>query len=163
MSKFKIGDEVRIVSAKSSWKKSYIGSTFVVAENEGRYDGEQSWSAHVQKSFNFRWKESELELVRPKGFEVGKTYRFKGGNNSIYYTVEALLSNGHAAAITNSGDSIILKTFSMYEEAEPEDWRCLHYTNETPSLGGIPYKSESEVITIYKNSPGFVKAVRVDA
>lgn len=161
MPKFKIGDEVKIVSAKFDWKKRYIGKTFVITENEGFYGGELSWSA--PGSFGLLWKESELELVRPKGFEVGKVYKFNGNKSSTTYKVEAILSNGHAAAVTNNNESRILIEYSSYREVKPEDWRCLHYTNETPSLGGIPYKSESEVITIYKNSSGFVKAVRVDA
>lgn len=170
MPKFKIGDKVRIVSAKYDWKKRYIGGTFVITENEGRYDGEPSWSAPDRKSFGYRWKESELELVTSTTFEVGKRYKYKHRDDKRIYTATieyiSVIQNkaiGYWNDELQSIAALPLDRFEKYVEIKPEDWRCLHYTNETPSLGGIPYKSESEVVTIYKNSPGFVKAVRVDA
>ncbi len=163
MTKFKVGDEVRIVSAKNDWKKQYIGCTFVITENEGCYDGEPSWSSLDRKSFGYRWKESELELVSPKRFEVGKRYRLKHSTRTIL--VEYILSNGSAVGVDSKGSGIILHTFSNYEEVKPEDWRCLFYdkTTEIPSLGGVSYATEAAAIEWGKLNKCFIKAVRVDA
>jgi hypothetical protein len=61
MSKFKVGDRVRIVSAR---KAAHHGREFVIDHSEGVYDGEPSWcGGQHSPSSPYRWRESELELV----------------------------------------------------------------------------------------------------
>jgi len=63
MSRFKIGDRVRVVRIAGSKPQSCVGMEFTITEDEKFNGGEQSWSGKNNSPWAFR--ESELELVTP--------------------------------------------------------------------------------------------------
>lgn len=63
MSKFKIGDEVRVVNPRES-SVSDMGKVFVITTDEGEWEGEQSWSG-ARRTTSYRHKESALEFNGP--------------------------------------------------------------------------------------------------
>lgn len=80
---FKIGDKVRIVHINrdpvDTWSKQHIGKVFFITKPDSVWDGVPSWYGpkFEDGTYNpFRWKESELELVKEElKFEVGKKYK----------------------------------------------------------------------------------------
>lgn len=62
MSKFKVGDRVRIVSSLKSHKRQFIGTEFTIDKAGYKVnDGEDSWEG--PEAPDYVWAESELELV----------------------------------------------------------------------------------------------------
>jgi len=61
--KFKVGDRVRIVRARLSHKKPYIGDEFVIQRETYKVDGEKTWGG--KGAHGCVWLESELEIVTP--------------------------------------------------------------------------------------------------
>lgn len=65
MSKFKIGDKVRITRNTRGWNKDRIpsaGKEFTLSHQTGVWDGEESWGVTDPDCY-YRYKESEMELV----------------------------------------------------------------------------------------------------
>lgn len=62
--KFKIGDRVRVASARSPHLEKYVGTEFTIDTDEEKTDGVQAWSGNDHKS-PYRFLESHLELATP--------------------------------------------------------------------------------------------------
>lgn len=62
MTKFKVGDEVRIVRPNPAVTSTEdeVGKTFIIGRDAGDYHGSQSWSGIGTQ---WRWKEEWLELA----------------------------------------------------------------------------------------------------
>jgi hypothetical protein len=66
MTKFKVGDRVKIVAAKADFKEKYIGNEFVVAFVDGPYDKDLNsyYTLNEPATGGWRWADSELELAK---------------------------------------------------------------------------------------------------
>lgn len=75
MSKFKVGDRVKIIKTRIQLKEKYLNKTYQIIRNETcGIDSEQWWK--LNDDSDWRWNESELELVKEQTIK-------KEGNNMI--------------------------------------------------------------------------------
>ena len=167
MTKFKIGDEVRIIKPHAN-SSNFLNTTFIITDRNTDWDGEPSWCGAGQP---YRYKESQLELAHPlksTGFEVGKKYVL----TSTQHRVEVLHSHGGEHWLKNEkGKTFVVRDrdFIYYEEyipPLPEEWRIVYkdqYGNIT--VGKTPFKSESEAKAsrYWTDHSSSFKTIRVDA
>lgn len=75
MSKFKIGDELKVVNAPG-FRSFDNGKVAKITANEGLWEEEQSWWG---QGWTYRHKESELELVHPSPIVTETVTRIEPG------------------------------------------------------------------------------------
>jgi hypothetical protein len=92
MTKFKIGDRVKIVAAKADFKEKYIGNEFVVAFLDGPYDKDLNsyYNPNVPATGGWRWADSELELAKQETpvteFQKGDVVRVGPTHRNVFGT-----------------------------------------------------------------------------
>lgn len=168
-SRFKIGDEVRIIKPHAH-KSNFLNTTFIITSRDSDWDEEPSWYGAGQP---YRYKESQLELAHPPKstrFEVGKKYRRING-----VTIYEIIHLGETRVFYHTDhnqEGCISKSlfhkFVEYIPPPPEEWRIV-YKNSFGDItvGKIPFKSESEAKassfwTDHSDQDAF-KTIRVDA
>jgi hypothetical protein len=169
MNKFKIGDRVKIASKRAD-RFHLNDNEFTITHSCGPWDGEESWGSTKTnlkglESFGLRWKESELELVTPTTFEVGKMYK----HSSYALPPFTVLFIGETHAFVRRGKDewvVSLKNYNKHEEyipPPPEEWRIVYKGKCGEITVGVhPFISDSEARSSnFWNSKAY-KTIRID-
>jgi hypothetical protein len=172
-SRFKIGDEVRYRSRIIDEWKYGIVTKYPNPTMKHHSDENNIWAAWHRKGEKppshltyVPYDRDIIELVKaaPTTFEVGKKYRIKGGKTT--FTVEYILSNGHAAGVALTGGSNILKNFQNYVEVippPPEEWRALFYRkNGKPEVSANYFPTKEDADYCWNGMTDYMYAIRTD-